>query len=156
VVFGLASVGLTVRQSIWCWPTGLVQVALYVYVFYTARLYSDMLLHVVYVALQIYGWQHWLRGNERSKRLSVTRLAPFRLGAFIAATAFAAYVLGELMFRYTDAAAAHADAAIAAASLTAQYLLARKKLETWFFWIFVDIVAIAVYGSRDLVLTAGL
>lgn len=58
--------------------------------------------------------------------------------------------------RYTNAAAPHADAFIAAASLGAQYLLAHKRLENWLIWIAVDVVAIAVYWGRDLRLTAGL
>ena len=66
VVFGIVCVALTVRQSIWCWPAGLVQVTLYVYVFYGARLYSDMILHVIYIGVQVYGWHHWLHGAQRS------------------------------------------------------------------------------------------
>lgn len=54
--FGLACVWLTVRRHIACWPTGLVMVALYIVVFHQARLYSDMLLQMVYVVLQLYGW----------------------------------------------------------------------------------------------------
>ena len=64
VVFGVACVWLTIRQSIWCWPTGLVQVFLYIFIFYEVKLYSDLILHVIYVGLQIYGWQHWLRGGN--------------------------------------------------------------------------------------------
>ena len=157
VVFGLACVILTVRQSIWCWPTGLVQVALYVYVFYGARLYSDLLLHVFYVGLQLYGWYYWVKGKNREAPVlpvsTLSRRALIR--AWLAALAGAA-LLGELMARFTNGAAPHADAFVAAASLVAQYLLARKKLENWYFWIAVDVVAIGVYWSRDLRLTAGL
>ena len=72
------------------------------------------------------------------------------------AIALAAYIWGEAMVRFTEAAAPRADAFIAAASLAAQYLLAIKKLENWIVWIAVDVVAIAVYWSRDLRLTSGL
>ena len=74
VVFGAAAVALTIRQSLWCWPLGLVQVALYVYVFYQARLYSDMVLHVIYVVLQVYGWYRW-RSGERGSALPVSYLS---------------------------------------------------------------------------------
>src|SRR5690606_30153278 len=121
----------------------LVQVALYVYVFHSARLYSDMILHVIYVGLQLYGWYHWARGGLRlGESLPVTRLSPSRFAATVAATIAGAWLWGALMARYTDAAAAHLDAFVAAASLAAQYLLARKKLESWLLWIAVDVVAI--------------
>ena len=155
VVFGAAAVALTIRQSLWCWPLGLVQVALYVYVFYQARLYSDMVLHVIYVVLQVYGWYRWRRG-ERGSALPVSYLSLTERAGWAMAIALAASVWGEAMLRYTDAAAPRADAFIAAASLAAQYLLAIKKLENWIVWIVVDVVAIAVYWSRDLRLTSGL
>jgi nicotinamide mononucleotide transporter len=155
VVFGAAAVALTIRQSLWCWPLGLVQVALYVYVFYQARLYSDMVLHVIYVVLQVYGWYRWRRG-ERGSALPVSYLSLTERAGWAMAIALAASVWGEAMLRYTDAAAPRADAFIAAASLAAQYLLAIKKLENWIVWIVVDVVAIAVYWGRDLRLTSGL
>jgi nicotinamide mononucleotide transporter len=155
VVFGVCAVALTVRQSLWCWPTGLVQVSLYVYVFYEARLYSDMVLHVIYVVLQFYGWYRWRSGSS-GHELPVSRLSAVEALAWAAGIAAAAFLWGEAMIRYTNAAAPRADAFIAAASLGAQYLLAIKKIENWIIWIVVDIIAIAVYWSRDLKLTAGL
>jgi nicotinamide mononucleotide transporter len=155
VVFGAAAVALTIRQSLWCWPLGLVQVALYVYVFYQARLYSDMVLHVIYVVLQVYGWYRW-RSGERGSALPVSYLSLAERASWAMAIALAAFVWGEAMLRYTDAAAPRADAFIAAASLAAQYLLAIKKLENWIVWIVVDVVAIAVYWGRELRLTSGL
>jgi nicotinamide mononucleotide transporter len=154
-VVGAAAVALTIRQSLWCWPLGLVQVALYVYVFYQARLYSDMVLHVIYVVLQVYGWYRW-RSGERGRALPVSYLSLAERASWSMAIALAAFVWGEAMLRYTDAAAPRADAFIAAASLAAQYLLAIKKLENWIVWIVVDVVAIAVYWGRDLRLTSGL
>jgi nicotinamide riboside transporter PnuC len=71
--FWLLCVWLTVRQNIWCWPTGLVMVSLYVWIFYQVRLYSDMILQVIYIVLQIYGWAHWLRGGPRESPLPITR-----------------------------------------------------------------------------------
>jgi nicotinamide mononucleotide transporter len=163
VVFGIACVALTVKQSLWCWPAGLVQVTLYVYVFYTARLYSDMILHVIYIGLQIYGWHHWLQGtaapspaSDVRATLPVSTLGSRQRWLWSLGVLLVAFGWGEIMARYTDATAAHADAFIAAASLWAQYLLARKKIENWIVWMVVDVVAIAVYWSRDLMLTAGL
>lgn len=157
VLFGVACVALTVRQNIWCWPTGLVQVVLYIYVFHSARLYSDMILHVIYVGLQAYGWYHWVHGGRRiGERLPVTRLTPTHFVLFLLGSVALAWVWGTLMSRYTNAARAYLDAYVAAASLVAQYLMARKKLESWIVWVIVDVIAICVFWSRGLKLTAGL
>ncbi len=156
VVFGLACVWLTVKQNIWCWPAGLVQVSLYIAVFYHAKLYSDLILHVVYVFVQIYGWHHWLRGGERGSRLVVSRLTGGAWMGWVAVCAVGTWGWGWLMSTYTDAAVPFADAFTTAASLVAQWLMARKKLESWFFWIVVDVVAIGVYFYKQLYFTTGL
>lgn len=154
--FGLACVWLTVRQNIWCWPVGLVQVGLYIVVFAAARLYSDALLHVIYVFLQLYGWAHWLHGGPRRSMLRVSTLSGRALRAWSALALLAALGWGGLMDRFTDAAAPYPDAFTTIASLIAQWLLARKKVESWYFWIAVDVVAIGVYLYKALYITAGL
>ena len=157
VIAGLLSVVLTIRQSLWCWPTGIVQVVLYTVIFYEAKLYSDALLQVVYVALQLYGWWAWRWGGPRKDDdLPVTGLsAAGRLG-WGAAALVGAVLLGGGMARWTDAALPLPDAFITSTSLVAQTLLSRKKWESWVGWIAVDLVAVPVYAIKALYLTAGL
>jgi nicotinamide mononucleotide transporter len=154
VVFGLLSVVLTIRQSIWCWPTGLVQVILFIGIFYDAKLYSDMILHVIYVFLQFYGWYYWLRGDKGTTPPKVESLSPIMLASWGTAVAVLSAFWGYVMYRWTDASFAFADAFIMVASLAAQWLLAQKKLQSWWFWIAVDLVAIFVYWQKDLKLTS--
>lgn len=155
--FGLLSVWLTVRRNIWCWPTGLVMVTLYILIFYETKLYSDMGLQVVYVFLGIYGWNHWLRGGPRHEDdLPVTGLSlKGRLG-WAGTALIGTAVLGYGTASWTDAALPYPDAFITALSLVAQWLMARKVWESWVGWITVDLVAIPVYTSKALYLTAGL
>jgi nicotinamide mononucleotide transporter len=156
VVFGLLAVWLTVRQNILCFPAGLVQVTLYIVVFYRVKLYSDMILHAIYVPMQIYGWYHWRYGGAHHARLPVTRLSRAGLMTWTAATLTAAALWGWGMATFTDAALPYADAVIVMASLTAMWLQARKRLETWLFWIAVNVLGIGVYAAKDLWLTTGL
>ncbi len=149
-VFGFLCVWLLVRQSIWCWPTGLVQVSLYIVVFFRARLYSDLILHVIYVFLQLYGWYHWTHGRGGRPQLPVTRLRRRALAAWIGVAAAGTAGWGTVMAVYTDAAAPYPDAFTTAASLVAQWLQARKRVESWWFWIAVDVVAVAVYLYKGL------
>ncbi|QFY89360.1 nicotinamide mononucleotide transporter [Magnetovirga frankeli] len=160
VVFGLVCVWLCIRQNIWCWPTGLVQVVLYLFIFYEVKLYSDMLLHGIYVLMQLYGWYWWLHGGRQAgtpvSRLPIRRLsASARIGWPLLVIS-ASLVWGWLMASQTDAALPYADAFTTVASLVAQWLLARKLLETWLFWILVDLAAIGIYWFKALYLTSGL
>jgi nicotinamide mononucleotide transporter len=156
VIFGLLSVWLTVRQNIWCWPTGLVQVVLFIPLFYQSKLYSDMILHIIYVGQQIYGWYYWLYGAKAKASLPVTKLKSVALFYWMAISLGGMLVWGYLMHHLAKAAVPYPDAFIAVASLIAQWLMARKRLDSWFFWIAVDVVAIAVYGYKALYFTAGL
>jgi len=156
VVFGLLCVWLTVRQNIWCWPTGLVQVALYIAIFYQVKLYSDLILHIIYVFLQVYGWYHWLHGGRNRSKLPVSTLGRQSRMIWPAATTAGTVGWGYLMATFTDAAVPYGDAFTTVASLVAQWLMACKRLESWLFWIAVDVVAIGIYWYKSLYLTSGL
>ncbi|MBN1675622.1 MAG: nicotinamide mononucleotide transporter [Kiritimatiellae bacterium] len=154
-IFGLICVRLFIRQHIWCWPTGLVQVLLYIAVFYHAKLYSDLILHVIYVIMQLYGWYNWLHGGRARSELRVTTLSVPRLGAWVGVGLLGTALWGWPM-SLIGAAAPYPDAFTTVMSLIAQWLLTRKKLESWGFWIAVDVVAIGVYLYKGLHMTAGL
>ncbi len=152
--FGLLCVWLVIRQNIWCWPTGLVMVTLYIVIFYQARLYSDMGLQVVYIVLQVYGWWYWLRGGREAQPPPVTRLSRGGWLLWPAVALAGTAILGFTMHRYTDADLPYPDAATTVLSLIAQYLMARKILESWLAWIIVDVLAIGIYLAKELYPTA--
>jgi nicotinamide mononucleotide transporter len=156
VVFGFVCVWLTVKENIYCWPTGLIQVILYIFIFYHVQLYSDLILQIIYVIMQIYGWYHWLHGGKNKTELSVSRLKYTELYGWIFSGIIISGIWGYLMRTYTNAAAPYCDAFIAAMSLIAQWLMARKKLESWFFWIAIDVMAVGVYFYKQLYMTTGL
>lgn len=156
VGFGLICVWLTIRQNIWCWPTGLVQVALYIVIFYRVNLYSDLILHVIYVGMQVYGWHHWLHGGRNRKALPVSVLGARARLAWPAVAFFGTLGWGYVMATFTDASVPYGDAFTTVASLIAQWLMARKRLESWLFWLSVDVVAIGIYWYKSLLLTSGL
>lgn len=157
-LLGVIGVTLMIRQNIWGWPVGLAQVAVYAWVFYGAKLYSDVILQGFFFVIQGYGWWHWLRSQHTAARsdLPVTRLGPVAVAAWIAVGAAATAGWGTYMKSTTDAALPHWDAFILVFSLIAQWLQARKKLENWPGWLVVNTVAIGVYWAKDLRLTAGL
>lgn len=156
VLFGIACVYLTVRQNIWCWPTGLVMAALYIYIFGVAKLYSDAGLQVVYIFLQIYGWYQWLHGGRDGGELEVTPIRRNQALFWAAVAVLSTMTLGFLMDNYTDADLAYWDATTTCLSLVAQYLMAKKILECWIIWVTVDVFSVGIYSAKGLYLTAGL
>lgn len=150
-IFGLAAVWLTVKRHVACWPASLVQVSLSVWVFYQAKLYSDMGLHVVYIGLALYGWYHWTSKRRQDEgELRIESLSAPGLLAWCSVALAGTFALGGALARYTDAALPFWDSGIAAMSLVAQWLTTRKVLENWLFWIAVDVVGIGVYFAKGL------
>ncbi len=152
-VTGAICVWLVVRQNIWNFPLGLINVTIYAWVFYEYRLYADSGLQVVYFALNLIGWYLWLFGGENRTELQVQRTSKRELvliGVFIAAaTAFLWWLLGKI-----GGAAKFWDALTTSISLSAQWLLSRKRLESWHFWILADVIYVPLYISRGLYLTS--
>lgn len=159
-ILGVVGVVLMIRQNIWGWPVGLVQVAISAWVFLQAKLYSDVVLQGFFFAIQAYGWWHWRWGGGGGGMvgadLPVTRLRLPALAAWVAGGGLATVAWGEVMRRTTDAALPHWDAFILVFSVIAQWWQARKRIENWSTWMAVNLVAIGVYWAKDLRLFAGL
>ena len=154
---GVIGVWLMIRQNVWGWPVGLVQVTVSAWVFFGAKLYSDVILQGCFFAIQAYGWLHWWRGADASHaKLPVTRLGISSLIVWGAAGVAGTIGWGEIMRRNTDAALPHWDAFILVSSLIAPWWQARKRLECWVGWMIVNVVAVGVYWAKDLRLYAGL
>jgi nicotinamide mononucleotide transporter len=155
-VLGVANVLLLVRRSIWNYPFGIVMVLLYAVIFHDAKLYSDALLQLFFLVVQIYGWLHWRRASLELGEIRVERLSG-RARALIAAASAAAIIgWGGLMYSQTDASFPFWDAAVAILSVAAQILLARRYVENWLLWILVDLLSIGLYAAKGLWLTMAL
>jgi nicotinamide mononucleotide transporter len=155
-LFGVVSVYLSVKQNIWSWPTAIVNVGLYAFVFHGSRLYADMGLQVIYVIISIYGWYQWLYGGQNRTELKVSR-TPRRLAVFLALIGLSfALLLGSVLHRTTNAALPYLDSLTTSTSLVAQWMMTKKLLENWMVWVAVDVVYIGMFISRSLYVTAAL
>lgn len=155
-LLGVIAVWLTVRQNPWCWPIGLGMVSLYAWFFLDARLYSQVLLHSVFAAMQLYGWWAWTRGAEGKHGSPVTGASPREVAIGIACAALGSLLLGSAMASFTEAAFPWIDAALTAFSLLAQLWMALKRLQCWVLWIVVDVLFIGFFSYQGYWLTAGL
>ena len=153
---GAISVYLSVRQNIWSWPTAIVNVVIYAVVFYEAKLYADMGLQVVYAVLSVYGWYEWLYGGQDRTELRVTRTAPSLRGMLTLIALTGAVGLGALLRSTTDAALPFLDSFLSSTSLVAQWMMTKKKLESWLVWILVDVMYVGMFIFKHLYVTAAL
>jgi nicotinamide mononucleotide transporter len=152
-ITGGLCVWLTVRESVWNWPLGLANTIFFFVLFFWSGLYADMGLQVLYFVLGIWGWVNWLHGGAGGTTLRVTRTAAWEwitLAVFLIAGTFGLRALLVAV----NGSAPWLDALTTGLSLSAQYLLCRKRFEHWFFWIAADVVYIPLYVWRGLHLTA--
>lgn len=154
VVLAIAYLLLAIRQNIWCWLCAGISTAIYVVLFAEARLYMESALNVFYFGMAIYGWWVWDSGRSESAELPVT-VWPLRLhvAAIIIMTGLSG-TSGFLLDRYTDAAYPYIDSATTFAAIWTTFLVARKVLENWWYWLLIDTASIFIYWSRDLQLTS--
>ena len=151
--FGVVSVFLSTRQNIWSWPTAIVNVAIYTVVFFQGRLYGQMGLQPIYLALSVYGWYQWLHGGEQRTELHVSRASPRLLLGLLVLNG-ACWIALASVLRQTDAALPRLDALLTTTSLVAQWMMTRKILENWVLWIAVDVVYVPMFISQRLYATA--
>ncbi|HUP48783.1 MAG TPA: nicotinamide riboside transporter PnuC [Thermoanaerobaculia bacterium] len=150
----VVSIWLAARQNIWYYPTGIVSVALYGWIFFQARLYAEAGLQLVWFALMIYGWYQWLYGGEHYTPLPVSRTPGAAWPAILFAGVMMSLLVAFVQARYTNNPAPLIDSSIAAFSIVAQAMTARKWLESWIFWIVINVFAVALYIERALHPTA--
>ena len=153
---GFIYIFFEIKASKWMWPIGIVTSVFYVYIFFTSKFYADMSLQFYYILISILGWYWWLFGGKKGKELKISTLN-FKLFiklaiASIAIFAFYSYILTN----FTDSPLPYWDSLTTALSIVATWMLARKIIEQWLLWIFVNFVSIILYMYKGLYPTVGL
>ena len=158
VAFGLAYLVLAVRQNILCWAAGLISTLLSLVLFYGSRLYPETVLQVFYAGVSVYGWWHWRHGGrpgERASELPIS-LWPWRRHALaIGGTLAGALVLGTILSR-TNAAFPYLDSFTSVGAVITTYMVAKKILENWIYWLVIDGIGLYIYWQRSLFAYAAL
>lgn len=153
VITGLLCVYLAAKNIIWNWPFAIISVIIYIFIFFEAHLFADMGLQVYFLAMNIYGWYYWSKKPAAEVKTPVLRIKKNEIILSVIAIAGFTFILGSIL-KYTTASFPYLDSFCTACSLVAQMLLARKVLENWLIWIFVDVIYVGVYMFKDLHLTA--
>jgi nicotinamide mononucleotide transporter len=151
-ITGLIYLLFSIKQNIWLWPWGIITSLLYVFVFYRSKFYADMSLQVYYLGISIYGWYFWLAGRKKEGKsnVPVIRASGKEWSVFIIITILFTLISGYGLDNYTDSPLPYWDAFTTAGSIVATWMLARKYLEHWLFWIVIDAVSLGTYVYKGL------
>ena len=156
-IFGLVSVYLATKANILTWPTGIINELFLFILFFQVQLYADMFLQVFFFVVTIFGWYNW-KNNPKKSNISVISL---RLKGWIACiivigTLVAGYLFSNIHlylphYFKIEAAYPYIDSLVMFLSIVATILLAKKKLETWYLWIIVDIICVFLFFEKGIV-----
>lgn len=153
MLLAIAYLLLAVRQNIWCWAAAILSTMIYTGVFLSARLYMDSALQVFYAIMAVYGWSQWRQHGDPDSNLHISTRAPRWHVIAIGVALFLSLVSGALLDRYTNAAFPYLDSLTTWTSMLATWMVARKVLENWWYWVVIDSVSIYLYLQRGLYLT---
>lgn len=152
VVLGMIYLLLAVQENILCWYAAFFSTGISIYVFWDVQLLMESALQVYYLGMAVYGWRQWKYGNREGAELPVSR---WRLNTHlrvITAVLLVSVASGYLLAHNTDAAWPFLDSFTTWASVLTTWMVARKILENWIYWLVIDAVSIFLYLDRGLYL----
>ena len=170
VIFGFLSVWYARKGNIWVYPTGIISTMLFVYLLWHYVLWGDMLINVYYTIMSIYGWVLWAR-NAQDNIITISRTTPADwktatlLGAFSFLFVIAVYYLkpfikndfslqGVTLGFHNFLPTEYVDVFTTAIFLVGMWLMAKRKIENWLFWIVGDLISIPLYYIKGMVFTS--
>ena len=170
VIFGFLSVWYARKGNIWVYPTGIISTMLFVYLLWHYVLWGDMLINVYYTIMSIYGWVLWSR-NAKDNIITISRTTPTDwktatlLGAFSFLFVIGVYYLKPFIkndFSLQDVTLGfhnflpteYVDVFTTAIFLVGMWLMAKRKIENWLFWIVGDLISIPLYYIKGMVFTS--
>lgn len=154
VVLAIAYLLLAVRESVLCWHAAFVSSVIYVALFWGASLPMQALLSVYYVGMAVYGWWNWKYGGSREDDLPIRRWQLRQHLAVAAGIGVLTVMSGYWLALNTESAWPYVDSFLTWASVVTTWMVARKILENWLYWIVIDSISAILYLDRELYLTA--
>ena len=157
LVFGILAVVFLIKENIWTWPAGIAYVLVSFVVFWEARLYGDLILHVFFLVLNIYGWVYWVQGKNDDSIGSISAMTIKQNVVVLVFTVIGIFVFAQFLIKIptmmegvAPASLPYWDSTTSILSVTGMWLTARKKIDNWCYWFAVDVIAAGVYFYKDL------
>lgn len=156
VIFGLLSVWFAKKDNIWVFPTGLVSTSIFVYLLWKWTLWGDMMINGYYFVMSIYGWYHWTRKKGDTVEFPISKISSsekrIAIILFIFTVAFVVSVyqyFGKFTTWY-----AYVDTFITGIFFVGMWLMAKRKVENWIFWIIGDVISIPLFFAKGYTFTS--
>lgn len=150
VVLALAYLILAVKRNLWCWVCGFISSAIYVALMFEVRLYMQVLLNIFYVAMAVYGYFEWTRRRNTQGEVAIVRWSTMAHIAAAVGVTLVSFANGWWMSTHSDASSPYLDAFVTWGSVVTTWMVARRVIENWLYWIVVDGVAAYVYFQQGL------
>lgn len=151
LVTGLLAVWWLIRQNILTWPAGIIYILASLIIFWREKLYADFALHIFFLAMNIYGWYFWSYAKKsENHKVPVTQINWSTLVILTLLSFVGIALTGYFLSEFTDAALPYWDSATTVLSITGMWLMARKKIENWYFWLIVDVLATGIYYYKGI------
>lgn len=154
VILGVAYLLLAMRESLWCWYAAFISTAIFLVLFWDVGLLMESGLQIYYLLMAIYGWWQWQQGSEGKTELSISSWRPRQHIIALLVVVLASVASGALLEQFTGAALPYLDSFTTWGSILTTWMVARKILENWLYWLLIDSVSIYLYLDRELYLTA--
>ena len=154
VILGVAYLVLAMRQSQWCWYAAFGSTAIFSWLFFDVSLVMESALNVYYLAMAVYGWMAWRNGSGDKPELPVQRWSLTNHALAIGGVVAISLISGWLLTNNTSAALPYLDSFTTWGAVLTTWMVTRKVLENWLYWVVIDAVAIYLYIDRGLYLTA--
>jgi len=153
VLFSIIYVILVAKESIWCWTAAIISVSLYIFICYEAKLYAETALQFFYLIMAVAGYFFWKESPDK-KQLDIKELSIGNHALILFAGIIFTLILGYVLTIYTQAKLPLLDSFTTIFSIIATFMVIKKILENWLYFIAIDLVSIHLYNTRDLQQTA--
>ena len=154
VIFAVAYLVLAVRENSLCWYAAGISTLIFLFIFWDVKLYMESGLQIYYLVMAFYGWYEWRGANRETASLRVSKWRAKQHVIALALIATLTFISGSLLNSGTDANLPYFDSFTTWASVVTTFMVARKILENWFYWLVIDSVSIYLYLDRELYFTS--
>lgn len=156
VIFGFLSVWFSKQNKIWVFPTGMFSTIIFVYLLYKWELLGDMLINAYYFIMSVYGWYVWTRKVDQTHVTPIARTnaneKKLSIGIFVTTLLFV-FAVYKIFDKWTSAVA-YIDTLTTAIFFVGMWLMAKRKLENWLFWIIGDVISVPLYFYKGFTFTS--
>ena len=154
VVFGISCVFFSRKENILVYPIGMVSTTIYIYLYLKHGLYADASVNFYYTVMSIAGWIMWSRKKNGGEALSISASSKKEWVITLSFFVICYVILFIVLKKFTDSTVPQADALTSAAAFTGMWLMNKKKLENWHWWILTNIVSIPLNYYKGLAFTS--